>query len=90
MGFKDGFMFQVTVMSFVVGLIVAYTGQIDRGAWGEANLYTLWAFGVAAFCGCLTFLMGRKAERIFSAILVLISLVIASHYFEQSFQVVLY
>ncbi len=83
-------MFAISVMSFVVGLLAAYTGEIDPGAWGDADLYTLWAFGVASFCGCLTFLMGRRADRIFSAILVLLSLAIASHYAEQSFQLVLF
>ena len=83
-------MFLISVMSFVVGLLVAYTGQLDPGAWGDANLYTLWAFGVAAFCGCLTFLLGRRGDRIFSAILVLVSLAIASHYVELSYQVVLF
>lgn len=83
-------MFLISVMSFVVGLLVAYTGQLDPGAWGDANLYTLWSFGVAAFGGCLNFLLGRRADRVFSAILVLISLVIASHYVEQGYQVVLF
>ncbi len=83
-------MFAISVMSFVVGIMVAYTGQVDPEAWGDANLYTLWAFGVASFCGFLSVLMGRKADRVFSAILVLLSAVIASHYFESSYQLSLY
>lgn len=83
-------MFPISVMSFVVGIMVAYTGQIDPGAWGDANLYTLWAFGVSGFCACVTFLMGRRTDRLFSAILVLLSLAIASRYVEQSYQIALF
>ena len=83
-------MFLISVMSFVVGLMVAYTGQLDPSAWGDANLYTLWAFGVASFFGFTTALLGKKADRIFSAVLTVLSLAIASHYVDVAYQISLF